>query len=249
MGVRQMGGRAALAVGVVSTVLLGAGDAPALSNLIPNGDFESGNTGFASDYVFAAVNVAEGQYFVGPNPQGWNGNLVSVADHTATGTLMFLGNGSAAADQVWFSAAPIPVIPNTDYFFEAWVMNLCCRPGAPFGNGVDPVGPSILSFFANGELLGTRTSSLLGVWEPLSTTWSSGSATSVILELVNANPEAIGNDFAIDDVFFGTESSVPEPAVHALGLAGLLVALRRVRSACAAPRGGPCEASGARARR
>jgi hypothetical protein len=36
--------------------------------------------------------------------------------------------------------------------------------------GIDPVGPSELSFYANDELLGTRTSTQLGAWEGLSTT-------------------------------------------------------------------------------
>jgi hypothetical protein len=97
----------------------------------------------------------------------------------------------------------------TKYYFEAWVMNACCPP--PYGNGITPVGPSELSFYANGQLLGTRTSSLLGVWEGLSTTWDSGGTTSVTLELVNANTEPSGNDFGVDDVFLGIESSIPPP--------------------------------------
>ncbi|MBK9259806.1 MAG: hypothetical protein IPM54_08200 [Polyangiaceae bacterium] len=88
-------------------------------------------------------------------------------------------------------------------------MNACCPP--PYGDGINPVGPSELSFYANDELLGTRTSSQLGVWEGLSTTWNSGGATSVTLRLVNANTQASGNDFAVDDVFLGVESSIPPP--------------------------------------
>ncbi|MCC6897741.1 MAG: hypothetical protein IT377_02140 [Polyangiaceae bacterium] len=79
------------------------------------------------------------------------------------------------------------------------------------GNGVDPVGPSELSFYANKQLLGTRTSSKLGVWEGLTTTWASGSATSVTLELVNANTVAAGNDFAADDIYLGVVSTVQPP--------------------------------------
>lgn len=77
--------------------------------------------------------------------------------------------------------------------------------------GITPVGPSELSFYANDQLLGTRTSKQLGAREGLSTTWESGSATSVTLELVNANPQPNGNDFGVDDVFLGIESSVNPP--------------------------------------
>jgi hypothetical protein len=224
-----------LSLALAGWLVLVASSASALTNLVVNGDFEAGNTGFSSDYLFAFPNNGEGQYFVGTNAQAWNGALVANPDHTeGDGGLMFLGNGSSAAVPVWFSSEAIPVSSDTDYFFEAWVMNLCCRPGT-LGNGVDPVGPSVLSFYANDELLGTRTSSELGVWEPLSTIWSSGSATSVILKLVNSNTAFQGNDFAVDDIFLGTETSVPEPGTAILILAGLGgLAARRGRSRRAA---------------
>jgi hypothetical protein len=181
---------------------------PLVPNLVPNGDFEAGNTQFSSDYTFATFNTAEGEYTVGTNPQAFNANLLITSDHTSGTGQMFIGNGKATPDRVWYSA-PIAVSPGTKYYFEAWVMNACCPP--PYGNGVTPVGPSELSFYANGQLLGTRTSSLLGVWEGLSTTWDSGGTNSVILELVNANTEPSGNDFGVDDVFLGIESSIPPP--------------------------------------
>jgi len=181
---------------------------PPVPNLVPNGDFEAGNTQFSSDYTYATVNTVEGEYTVGTNPQAFNGNLLVVGDHTSGKGLMFIGNGKATPDRVWYSG-PISVSPNTLYYFEAWVMNACCPP--PYGNGMTPVGPSELSFYANDQLLGTRTSSQLGAWEGLSTSWNSGSATSVVLKLVNANTQPSGNDFAVDDVFLGIESSVNPP--------------------------------------
>lgn len=182
---------------------------PVALNLIPNGDFSQGNTLFGSDYAYATTNTAEGQYTVGTNAQAFNGLLITAGDHTAGNELMFIGNGKATPDRVWYTTATISVQPNTSYFFEAFVMNLCCASG--LGNGVDPVGPSELSFYANKQLLGTRTSSKLGVWEGLSTTWQSGSSTAVTLELVNANTVAAGNDFAVDDIYLGIVSTVRPP--------------------------------------
>jgi hypothetical protein len=177
-----------------------------LVNLIANGDFEQGNTSFASDYAYASpTNSAEGQYTVGLTGQAFNGALVTAGDHTTGSGLMFIGNGKATPDRVWFLSTPIAVTPNTKYFFEAWVMNLCCS------HLTQPSGPSELSFYANDALLGTRTSTKLGIWDGLSTVWDSGSATTVTLKLVNANTVAYGNDFAVDDVFLGTESSIPPP--------------------------------------
>lgn len=189
----------------------GANDAspdgkPSAPNLIFNGDFEQGNVSFASDYTYATTNTVEGEYTVGTNGQAFNGSLVTAGDHTPVGDKMFIGNGKATPDRVWYSSVSITVAPNTQYYFEAFVMNLCCASG--LGDGVNPVGPSVLSFYANGQLLGTRTSAKLGVWEGLTTSWSSGASTSVTLKLVNANTDAIGNDFAVDDIYLGTESSV-----------------------------------------
>lgn len=182
---------------------------PSAPNLVPNGDFSKGNTLFGSDYAFATNNTVEGQYTVGTSGKAFNGSLVSVGDHTSGATPMFIGNGKATPDRVWFTASVITVTPNTQYYFEAWVMNLCCASG--LGDGIHPVGPSALSFYANDALLGTRTSTKLGEWEGLSTVWNSGSATSVTLKLVNANTEALGNDFAVDDIYLGTETSIPGP--------------------------------------
>lgn len=184
------------------------GAKPSAPNLIPNGDFEQGHTLFLSDYQFAgATNTTEGQYTVGSNGQAFNGGLVAIGDHTSGSGLMFIGNGKNTPDRVWYVDTPIPVAPQTQYYFEAWVMNLCCRPGT-LGDGVNPVGPSELSFYANDVLIGTRTSQKLGVWEGLSTVWDSGNATTVKLKLVNANTEVLGNDFAVDDVYLGVESTV-----------------------------------------
>jgi hypothetical protein len=182
---------------------------PAVPNLVPNGDFSAGNNQFSSDYAYADLNTLEGEYTVGTNPQAFNNNLLMIGDHTTGDGLMFIGNGKATPDRVWYSG-PIAVSPGTKYYFEAWVMNACCPP--PYGDGgKDPIGASELSFYANDELLGTRTSKELGVWEGLSTTWESGSATTVTLKLVNANTEPSGNDFGVDDVFLGIESTVNPP--------------------------------------
>ncbi len=74
---------------------------------------------------------------------------------------------------------------------------------------------------------------LAGTWQGLGKTWNSGSVTSVTLSLVNRNTATGGNDFAVDDIYFGTESTlppVPEPSTYllmALGLLTMAVTARR----------------------
>jgi hypothetical protein len=137
---------------------------PSIVNLIFNGNFEQGNTLFGSDYAYATNNTAEGQYTVGTNGQAFNGSLVSAGDHTTGASQMFIGNGKSTPDRVWFTTS-IAVQPSTSYYFEAFVMNLCCTVASGIGDGVNPEGPSVLSFYANGQLLGTRSSTKLGVWK------------------------------------------------------------------------------------
>jgi hypothetical protein len=193
--------------------------APALSatiNLAPNGDFELGNAQFGSGYAFSpSTNFTEAQYTVRTNPFPWNPLFISAGDHTSGSGNMFVGNG-APRDQIVWSSSAISVTANTDYFFEAWVMNVCCNPALGQPNPTQAINPAVLSFYANGVLLGTPNMNSLGIWEGLSTTWNSGSSTQVTLELRNANLGALGNDFAVDDVFLGTQTSigtVPEPSM------------------------------------
>ena len=203
---------------------VGASAGVGAQNLVTNGNFEGGNTGFTSSYSFApAGNSTEGQYTVRSNPFPWNGLFISAADHSSGSGLMFVGNGSPTNGSVVWASGPIAVAQNTNYFFEAFVMNVCCSSPFP-GNS-----PSILEFSVAGlttESLGTATTNLAlaGSWEGLSKSWNSGLNTSVSLSLINRNTAAAGNDFAIDDVFLGTTSTVtpvPEPETYALMLAGL----------------------------
>jgi hypothetical protein len=193
-------------------------DAP---NLVVNGDFELGNTSFTSDYGYSpGSNGTEGQYTVRSNPFPWNSQFISAADHTSGQGLMYVGNGSPVNGAVVWQSVSFAVAANTDYFFEAFVMNVCCS--SPFPGNT----PSILEFSVSGASLGTVTTdlSLAGTWQGLSQTWNSGANTSVVLSLINRNTNAAGNDFAIDDIYFGTESTVtpvPEPETYVLMLAGL----------------------------
>ncbi len=163
----------------------------ASNNLIVNGNFSQGNTGFTSGYQFANLNVTEEQYFVGSNPQAWNSSLASCTDHTgATGNMMLV-NGSPVADvEVWEQT--VAVTPNTNYVFSTWVQALWAA------------NPAQLQFSINGSELGVPIIASLPVcnWTQFYTTWNSGSATSAVISIVNKNTTVSGNDFALDDISF-----------------------------------------------
>jgi hypothetical protein len=212
----------------------------AAQNLVTNGDFSLGNVGFTSDYVYSPVtNNGGAEYTVRTDPFPWNPNFVSVTDHTTGTGFMMVGNGSPTAGEVVWQSTPITIDAATNYFFEAYVMNVCCNANYGGGNSSPVLTFSVSLDGGPANDLQTLTIPLTpaGVWYGLSTSFNSGGATSATLSLINANTELAGNDFALDDVFLGTQSSVvPEPATWAMmlvGFGGIGFQMRRKRAVLA----------------
>jgi gliding motility-associated-like protein len=161
------------------------------NNLIVNGDFSAGNTGFTSDYIFATTNTTEGQYAVGPNPQQWNPATNNCRDHTTGNGNMLLVNGNPVADEeVWVQT--INVLPNTNYAFSTWIQSISNANAAQ------------LQFSINGnDMASPITASLANcTWLQFYATWNSGNNTTAHISIVNKNTIRAGNDFALDDISF-----------------------------------------------
>lgn len=211
------------------------------ANLVPNGNFEAGNIGFTSAYAYApGGNSTEGQYTVRSNPFPWNGAFLSRGDHTTGTGQMFVGNGAPNLGDIVWRSSEITIAANTNYFFEAFAMNVCCSFALP-GNS-DPNFTFRISL-NGGPVTGLATLTIpanqAGKWFGLSTNFNSGAATMVQLSLINANNVRQGNDFAVDDITLSTRSvvnGVPEPASWAMltfGSGALGGLLRRRRPAAA----------------
>ena len=168
-------------------------------NLITNGDFSSGNTGFTTGYAYTTGNFPAGvggKYnIVADNTN--NTWAYNAKDHTTgTGKFMFIDGNSVLGIKVW--SQNITVVPNTDYFFSAWVHNL-----SPAGNN-DPQ----LNFDINGANIGGTYNVFSDVdgaigrkWNQFYTTWNSGSNTNITISIED-NVTGSYNDFAIDDIYF-----------------------------------------------
>src|ERR1700741_4225537 len=93
------------------------------ANLVANGDFEAGNSGFGSDYGFVASvdqtsGYPEGIYLIDNNPTDIHNLFSSFGDPTSGAGQMMIVNGSGTADQrVWFQNG-IDVVADTTYFFS-----------------------------------------------------------------------------------------------------------------------------------
>ena len=161
-------------------------------NLIFNGDFEAGNFGFTSDYIYSPGDLwPEGVYDVLPDPSTAHANFAACNDHTSGSGNMMAVNGSAFPNEnVWCQT--VAVQPNTQYAFSAWVASLVSA------------APAVLQFSINGVPIG-------GLFSPPATTcawtnfyevWDSGNNTSATICIVNQNTIPSGNDFALDDITF-----------------------------------------------
>ena len=197
-------------------------------NLVTNGDFSSGNTGFSTNYKFAPNDkdgIPAGNYSIETAGNPWHPSFVGTGDHTTGTGNMFVANGKETPDMVWETTVS-GLDPDTNYFFEAFLMNLCCST-------LTRSGPQ-LEFYANNVLLGLGSTETPGVWTGVSNIWNSLSSSSVTLQLRNASVVFDGNDFALDDVYLGKESQVnqapvPEPASILLLGTGFFVVARRMR--------------------
>jgi hypothetical protein len=203
----------AVRVLAVVAVLCFAADAQA-TNLIINGDFTNGNTGFTSQYShntnvfnFSGPELAEGSYAVVTKASDVHFAWGSYFDHTSGNSSgkYFVANASSDTTKtVWQSAAISVSQPNTAYRFEAWMMKIY---------GPDP-NPSVLSFQigdgTNWTNMG-QTASLGsgGQWVFTYADGQFGSAGTYYVRLKNSNGAPGGNDLGLDDIYFGLRSSAP----------------------------------------
>ena len=176
--------------------------------LVVNGDFQTGNTGFTSDYLYIPdgpgntelVNDAGNRgYSITTSGQNVHNNFWGHDHTTGTGNFMAV-NGHGNTLVAWKET--VNVQPNTTYYFSAWAMSL---------NNVGPFAQ--LQFSVNGVLVGT-TAVLAGHgesngspdnWTRFYGTWTSGPTTTTADIYINDLQAALGgNDFGLDDVSFGT---------------------------------------------
>lgn len=175
------------------------------TELVVNGNFESGNTGFTTGYIYTtAVNglYPEGRYAVNNNAN-FNHSGFWGTDKTSggagTGNFMIV-NGAPALQTVWSQNISGLTIGRT-YYLSAWGLNLAggASPLIQFAVNGTPIGTNI-------TLTGGATSLPAGTlypWQRFYTTFIA-SSTSVVLSIVDLQTAAGGNDFGLDDISMST---------------------------------------------
>ena len=184
------------------TVALAAGKG-AEKNLVVNGDFESGNTGFTTGYTFGDLSGPR-SYNIVRNPstaKGSYGDWCNCGDHTTgSGNMMVINGANSASIPVWEET--VRVAPSKTYSFSYW------------GAEVDHDSSSLprLLVKINGKVVGRGTIPEKspdngGNWQKYKSTWNSRSSTTADLAIFDENTETGWNDFMIDDIRFSTSSA------------------------------------------
>jgi hypothetical protein len=221
--------------GIAMRVMLMAAAAAALAtsaqaaNLVVNGDFEAGDTGFSSDYVLHIPTVNQAEYSITTSPFLVHGGFANYGDHTSgSGNMMVVNGSNATTDRVWYEDG-LSVLSGTTYYFSTWI------------SSAHPASPAQLAFSINGVQIGATfmASATTGLWQQFYATWNSGAATTADVALVNQNTAFGGNDFALDDIVLDTlrpDAAIPEPRTWALmilgfGATGAMIRRRRLAAA------------------
>ena len=167
------------------------------SNMVTNGDFSLGNSGFTSDYTYVANagGGAQGIYGVATTAVSWFQFFASCnIEHTnGTGKMMIFDGSTSNAgnDKAW--GQTIAVQPNQTYTFSYWIQT------------VSLPNPANIEIKINGVVIGTNLApSTECNWALRTYTWNSGTATSAQIALYNKVTASGGNDFSIDDISFTT---------------------------------------------
>lgn len=212
--------------------ILFASAASAAPNLVVNGDFSAGNSGFTSGYTYQPYPGdmhPEGLYTVGPNPFAVHSSWVAMDD----GNNRLIVNGS--------TETPLPFVWREDvnagagaYHYSLDVADICCNDS--YGG---PNLPSLLTFSFSSDggatfnplaAYTTTPPTDAGVFVTLSGNFALPTAGLLRLQIDSGTNFPGGNDFAIDNI---SVSAVPEPAGWAmmiLGFGGLGASLRRRRA-------------------
>jgi gliding motility-associated-like protein len=181
------------------TVIVSKGQCPGNGNMSPvnlivNGDFSSGNSGFASSYSYCNTNNClfavppNGEYAIGGNPSFFHSNFVGFDHTTGTGNL-FIANGATLPNtDVWCQT--VFVQTNKTYVIRAWVANMI--NGGP---------PANLEFKINGNSIGSIVTPMVhSQWVQFTATWNSGGSSTALLCIVDNQLAGSGNDFGLDDI-------------------------------------------------
>jgi outer membrane protein OmpA-like peptidoglycan-associated protein len=165
-------------------------------NLVNNGSFETGSVaGVNTDYNLSDGHTNPGEYDVTEDAAKYNHGFVNPSP--STGPFLYVdGYSGSFSKRVWYDS--VIVEPNTTYIFSCLAANILIN--VPNSN------PAILKFNVNGKKVSRLfyVSPYSNNWQTIRTKYTtSGDQKKIEISIVDINDISQGNDFAIDNIFFG----------------------------------------------
>ena len=154
-------------------------------NLVTNGNFSAGNTGFNTDFNYSTTLVTDGNYYIGTNAATYHSQFSG----TGTGNFMIVNSGWPSAHfNVWCQT--ITVCPEQTYSLSYRVRTISNSQ------------PARLQWWVDGTMTGAEvTLPSFGGWQTVTHSWTSGTGqTAATFCLRVMSGDGVGNDFGIDDI-------------------------------------------------
>lgn len=181
----------------------------ATQNLVLNGNFEQGNTGFQSDYAYyVPPTFTPGHYVIGSNPFIFNfadNNIVlntwcNTGNHTPNGNNMMIVDGfwpfRPTSNNFWQQTVSVQSFKN--YTLSVWLLPINPQLN---NTGEEP----IIEISINGIIVTTDYHLFTNNcnWINLTLPFNVGASTTAFIEMrtiTAGQPSQVGNDFAVDDI-------------------------------------------------
>jgi outer membrane protein OmpA-like peptidoglycan-associated protein len=164
-------------------------------NLVKNGDFENGPTGFKSDFINHESNdvYTWGYYVITDNVAKYLAGGVFVNPVPYTGKYYAIDMNNMGKQRLWYDS--VTVKPNTTYSFSCMATNV----------NNEYTAPGVMNLKVNGKAVcPSRTlSNGSNAWMPLTVHYKTGpQETRVEIAIVDEIWTLMGNDVALDNIIF-----------------------------------------------
>ena len=166
-------------------------------NYILNGDFELGDVLFSTDYTLGLGGAFgllsnPGTYRITDDASSVHDNFPPCNDHsTGTGLMLIVNGSETPGDKIWCETVPVEV--GQSYYFSTWVTMASNAPLANLQISINDVIVSDSYMPAADQC----------EWQQMSAIWSDVAVTEATICISNLNVSGPGNDFALDDIYFG----------------------------------------------
>ncbi|MFN8353372.1 MAG: T9SS type A sorting domain-containing protein [Spirosomataceae bacterium] len=174
-------------------------------NIVTNGDFTNGNTGFSSEYVAQNGSIFDGSYGVATNMSDLLGWTNSCSARGGSGKMLLFWGSSTSNKKLW--SQTVTVSQNTTYQISFWA-----RPQYNNSNGASfTISVNNSTVTSNMTFTNPNGFTSCSDWQQFTGTFNSGSNTSVTIAIIANN----AGDTQLDDISVNSQGGGSSQATYA----------------------------------